>query len=518
MLGVEGNSEGRLESSARGSARWGASAGVALAALAVHAHSIAFGFVDLDDRDFLVDDHEFLARPFDLFRTFARSYMHVVDPAHPYRRPLVTASYVLDARWSGARPFGYHVTNVVLHAIASTLCLGLLRRLGFEPLVAVLGALFFAVNPALVSDVAWIPGRNDSLLAVLALGAWLAFMADAARPTWRAKSLHWTLFALALFTKETAVVLPLVCLAQAMLLRGGVSPPPQDRRWSWVALLPGWTVCVALRFAAGPLAGGGVIAPPEIGHRLWLLLSGLGQLAFPFDPSLVGVVSDSPIAGGLLAATAAAMTTAFLHGVRPTVVFFGAVTFVLWSLPPLAAGGTLVLGSRLYVPAVGVVIAGAELVRASGLDKRVLAAFGAATIAVLAVVTTGFEATFHDPRSFARAAVDAAPHSPVAHLCLGYVDQRAGDDDGALREYARAIALGSAYVVHNNIAIIHMAHGRWADAERELREELAVDPGYALAYRNLAIVLRHVGRPDDAAAADIRARELSREFEAGRPR
>ena len=74
-----------------------------------------------------------------------------------------------------------------------------------------------------------------------------------------------------------------------------------------------------------------------------------------------------------------------------------------------------------------------------------------------------------------------------------------------------SLALGPGEVVHNNIAVIHMAHARWADAERELREELALDPRYARAYENLAIVLRREGREDESRAATNAARKLEAE-------
>jgi protein O-mannosyl-transferase len=518
VLNVERNPAAERDKSGGGRAWSWAPFVVAMTAFAVHAHSIAFGFVDLDDRDFIVDDHAFLARPADLLRAFARPYMHVVAPAHPYHRPIVTASFVLDAQWSGTRPFGYHLTNVVLHSIASVLCLGLIRRLGFAPVLTILAALLFAVHPALGSAVAWIPGRNESLLAVSVLGAWIAFASHVERPSWRAMTTHVALFALALFTKETAVMLPLVCAVHAAWL-GAARPFRAASFRSVIVFTPGWAACFALRFAAQRLAiDGGPVTAAEIAGQLRPLPSGLAELAFPFSPSLIGVASDSTVAGGLLAAVLAAVFVVAVRGIRPGTVFFGAVVFVLWSLPPLVTRGTLVLGSRLYLPAVGVVIAAAELMRALKLEARVLGAFGAAAIAILAVIAAGYEATFRNPRSFAQAAVEAAPRSPVAHFCMGAVDQRAGDYDRALAEYARAIDLGSTYVVHNNVAVIEMARGRWADAERELDTELAVDPGYAVAYRNLAIVLRHEGRTDDAIDAEARAQRLAGESEPGRTR
>jgi hypothetical protein len=148
---------------------------VAMAAIVTHGRAAGFDFTYLDDRDLIVDDQAFLGRPTSLIRAFARSYMHVVDGHHAYYRPLVTASYAADAQWSGLRPFGYHCTNVALHAIASVLLLALLRHFGLGRIVTLAAAVVFAVHPVLASAVAWIPGRNDVLLAVFALASWLSF-------------------------------------------------------------------------------------------------------------------------------------------------------------------------------------------------------------------------------------------------------------------------------------------------------------------------------------------------------
>jgi Flp pilus assembly protein TadD len=175
------------------------------------------------------------------------------------------------------------------------------------------------------------------------------------------------------------------------------------------------------------------------------------------------------------------------------------------------------------LPACGVVLAIGEIVRAAVFERapHVAAAdgpdpvparlfVGLSTIVVLVLVgiTAGYEASFRDPRAFARAAAAGSPHSALAHFCLGRVYQGDGDDDRALAEYDTSLALGPGEVVHNNIAVIYMAHARWADAEEQLREELALDPRYARAYENLAIVLRREGRPDEALAAAEKARAL----------
>jgi hypothetical protein len=507
-------------------------AGVALAAAIAHAPSAGFAFTDLDDRDLVVDDAAFLARPANLLRAFGRSYMHVVDPAHAYYRPLVTVSYGLDAQWSGTGPVGYHLTNLALHALASVLFLLVLRR--FVPsAIATLAAIVFAVHPALAAAVAWIPGRNDTLLAVFALSAWLFFLRDRALPslvaspsartpvgprsthTRRDRALHWALFGCALLTKETAVALPIVWGLQGVLLGGW----PRERRRDALVLCGGWaTLALCSALAHRELSGDvGAIRPSALARNLPQLFASLGKVVFPVDPTVLAAPEDLSPWPGVIAALAIAAGGRFVRGVRPRLVALGMSAFVLLLLPPLAAPGTLVLDSRLYLPACGVLLAVAEIVRAAAFERavplppRLFVAFSAVAVLVLWAITAGYEASFRDRRAFARAAVAGAPHSPLAHFCLGKAYQTDGDDDRALAEYETSLALGPGEVVHNNIAVIHMAHGDWADAERELREELVLDPRYARAYDNLAIVLRHEGRDEESRAATETARKIESE-------
>jgi hypothetical protein len=461
-------------------------------ALAVHARTIGFGFTGLDDSDLVVGDQAFLANPASLLHVLGRSYLHVVDPAHAYWRPLVTASYILDAQWSAAHPWAYHATNVVLHAVASVLVLTLLRRLILGRTVALLGALAFAVHPALAPAVAWIPGRNDSLLAVTVLASWLLLL----RRTRVADAAHLGFFALALMAKETSLVFPVLW---AMQLSGTSS---RSRR-SWrgrLGLAAAWGCLVAARFVAHP--GVPHSTPGELLAGVPLFAVAVGQLVLPLKPVVLAVTGDLSVVPGLLAAALLGLATWRLRRVRRWVVGFGALVFLLSIAPAVAVPGTLVLDHRLELPAVGVLVVVGELVRAAaGRNTRTLVAFGGVVVSALALVTMAFESAYRDPVAFAREAVAGSPRSPLAHFCLGQVEQRAGHDDQALAEYGTALTLGPAEVVHNDIAVIAMKRGEWPEAERELHEELALNPGYATAQYNLAIVLRHEGRAAEACEA-----------------
>jgi protein O-mannosyl-transferase len=482
------------------------------AVLLVHGPSVAFGFTGLDDQDLLGDDAAFLRGPVSLLRIFARSYMHVVDAHHPYYRPLVTASFALDAHWPGASPIPYHATNVLVHACASLLFLGLLRRFAMGA-AATAGALLFAVHPTLASAVAWIPGRNDSLLALFVLAAWRFLPFDGlgpsgAQPRLGDLGLHLAFFALALLAKETALVAPAVWTLHVALQ---ARPDPANRRRiTWIVLPLGWLVLVAARLA---LASAPV---PPVGARdgaffLSLLVRSLGPLVLPLNPALLSDKADLPLASGVAVLALVATAAALVPGVRMRVVAIGAAAYAGFALPGLFAGATLLLTTRLYLPACGALLVATEALRAlfdRAAAKRPAMSFAFVTAAAFAFLSLAYEGTFANRRRFARAETEASPHCAMAHFCLGASCQMDGDDGRAMAEYQSALALGAVEVVHNNIAVIEMGRGEWLAAEVDLRREIAVNPGYARALRNLAIVLRHEGRDADAADAEARASTL----------
>jgi hypothetical protein len=102
-------------------------------------------------------------------------------------RPIVIASYALDWQWTEGEPWGFHLTNLLLHAANSFLLLLVLRGWGVRQWAALVAAVVFAVHPVQTETVAWISGRTDGLcllgllLATLGLRRLVTARAETAR-------------------------------------------------------------------------------------------------------------------------------------------------------------------------------------------------------------------------------------------------------------------------------------------------------------------------------------------------
>ncbi len=497
-------------------------AAVVTLALALYVRTLTFDFTYLDDNTLILDQQSFLAQSSSPWRSFARPFLPSAARDHTYYRPLVNASFALDAQWSGTNARGYHLTNVLLHALAAGLLFLLLRRLGGRDNVALWGGLVFAAHPALTEAVTWIPGRTDILLTVCAIASWLLLPRprkrtratgpdqrsaepDEADPPdalmWVRRVGHLLAWLAALFSKEAAVVLPLVYLAHLRLWE----------RHSWRRvfapwLLAGWGVTLgvylAARAAVVPEGMGlaGVSALNVFSNVPVLLISSFGKLTLPVHLAVLAIPEDTSLWPG--AAAAGLMGAAlFVPRIQRAPILFGIGSFIAFVLPGLPASNLLILESRLYLPAIAIVIGVCALAnQVDRLPARAVGAGGIVIVGLLAITSFNYSGDFRDRLTFSRAAVRGSPHSALAHRNLGVAYQIAGDDDSARRSYEWALAQDAGEpVVHNNLAVILMAKGQLAEAERELRQELAINPRYADAHNNLARVLEALGRTDEAA-------------------
>jgi 4-amino-4-deoxy-L-arabinose transferase-like glycosyltransferase len=135
-----------------------------------------------------------------------------------YYRPLLLVWMRINHFLFGLNPVGWHTTSVLLHVGATAVAFFLARRLLKNCQAALVVAAIFTLHPLQVESVAWLSAANESLSAIFIFACYLLFLKslDEAGQV-RSRRLSVLMFALALLTKETAAVVPVMIVLFAFL-------------------------------------------------------------------------------------------------------------------------------------------------------------------------------------------------------------------------------------------------------------------------------------------------------------
>jgi hypothetical protein len=161
----------------------------------------------------------------------------------PQYYPLTHTTFWIEWRLWGDRTVGYHIANVLLHAINALLLWRLLRLLDVPGAWA--AAMLFALHPIQVESVAWISERKNLLSMMFYLGALITWWRGANGSGRGQLIAAFVLFVLALLAKSVACSMPAVALVLLWWKRGML-------RWRdvWL-LLPFFAVGLAMALLTG---------------------------------------------------------------------------------------------------------------------------------------------------------------------------------------------------------------------------------------------------------------------------
>ena len=188
---------------------------------------LAGEFLNWDDSTHLFEN--MAVKNFDLARIFQQTVQSVYIP-------LTTLSFAVEYRFFGDHPFGYHLDNLILHALNTVLVYLLGMRLGLVPRAALMAALIFGIHPMKVESVSWVTERKDLMYAffyLLSILQYLKFLEC------KQSKCYWVSIGmgfLSLLAKPMALSLPLVFLLLDWFRRRQFSLKTILEKWPLVVL------------------------------------------------------------------------------------------------------------------------------------------------------------------------------------------------------------------------------------------------------------------------------------------
>lgn len=470
---------------------------------------------------FVYDDHDTVTANPSIVEPSNVRFLLVYSPF----RPVVNVSYAVDRLAFGAGPEGFHATSIALHAgVAALLYVflaGLLADAGLSRGIrtaAFLGAAVFALHPIQTEAVGYVSGRSELLCAFWFLASLLAARRamHSGRRVYAAIAL--VCAALALASKEVAIVLPVVILAYDWLLGPGGEPARRARRRRYfVPAIVALLIAAAVRAAALGVpsvvtgAGAAVLNLLTQGIVIWRYV---GLLVWPHGQSIMhGVHRVTTVADAQGLAAAAALLLAVIMAVRVRRTAPVVTVGVIWFLAVLAPSSSIVplregmAEHRVYLASAGLIAIVVERAAAWLSGRRVAAArlpvlaASCAALVILGVLTVRRNVVWSSPVTLWGEAVIHAGGMWEPHYALADSLREAGDCHRAIAAYARVVELAPAHRdAYTNLGICLAQTGQLPEAERAFRDALEIDPGFVRGYTNLgalALIEGDAGRARD---------------------
>ncbi len=424
-----------------------------------------------------------------------------------FYRPIQAITHGIDYLLWGRRLAGHHITNILFHALTALMLYLLLLKI-LSQHIAFISALFFAIHPVHTEAVTYISGRADPISSLFVLLTILLFE--------RHPFLSYNLFILAVLSKESAIVAPLLLILYLWA-------KDRDLKKEAGNILPFVVIIIiyaALRFTilnflhSIPENAPKAFFYVPIYIRLATFLKTLPvyfmMLLWPFglhmerDIDLSHSIFEPQAFLSLLI-----ILVVFIAGFRIRhkyrFLLFSALWFFIAIFPnsnifPINA---LIYEHWLYLPSVGFFIVCAWLLGKIPKTRRSLKLLSLASVLFISIFyvwrTMERNKEWHDPISFYESTIKYKPDSARLHnnLAMAYADE--GREDDAIREYKKAIECGDYYAQpHYNLSNIYIGRGDYATAIKELKRSLEIDNNFLYSHESLSQIYFKLDRFDEA--------------------
>jgi len=444
---------------------------------ALYLQALFFDFSYFDDNRLIIDRYYSLAQLSNIGEAFKQD-MSLLSIGG-YYRPLLTISFIIDAQLGGISPIMYHLTNIIIHLVASSLLFILLSRLGYRKGLSFFFSLIFTVHPALTHAVCWIPGRNDSLLAIFIMLSFITLLSFIETRKWKYYALHLFFFTLAVFTKEVSFVFIIVAFLYLHLV-------VKDKIFSSNKLIfgTGWLIIIILWLVArqSPLGSNTIDKISFAWGDLAAIFIYIGKILLPFNLSVVPILKDSTLIYGFITLMLLIISLFLTKNKRVNFIIFGALWFILFLIPSFINASLSVVSffmeHRIYLPMIGffIIVLETDPIKKLDIKNSPAAIFGVLVVIILSTITYLHSLDYKDKYAFWESAVATSPDAPFAHVNLGFAYQSDGKLDLAEKECKRALELNPEQpLAHNILGLIYMGKNMYKEAEKEFEQELAIN-------------------------------------------
>ncbi len=477
---------------------------VIIVALALYAKSFFYQYTYSDDVQLVVQSQNVLGHLSNFFKLFTSDvFLSFANPQVMYR-PVFNVVFMLELQISKNSPMIFHITNVLVHIGCTLVLFAVLKQLRVTRALAIAATLIFCVHPLNASAVVWIPGRNDTLLALLVFVSFYFFLRWVATGNqWKLLG-HFVFFLLAMFTKESSFVLPVLCVAYLVVVR-------RERFSASGTLLiiaEGLVTFLIWLVLRGMVSGQTIVHQhvlsyvPNFVHNVPAFLLYVGKAILPFNLSIFPNLHDHSLMLGLVGTLALVVGLAIRKPRSFRETSWGLLWFLLFLAPTMILGG-IFHEHRAYCAFLGLLFAVTQFpfVQSADLSRPGQIIAFVVLLLMYSFLTLAHSEEFRNRESYATSAYLNDPSVDVSSAALAGLFLDEGDNEEAVRVLQRAIAQDSNMkFVHRLLGDAYASQHEFGLAAKQYEASIKVDPLQLYAYVNYGKMCLDIGKPDSAVA------------------
>lgn len=480
---------------------------LAVLTLAVFGQTLRHDFIRLDDDVYITLNKDILQ--YGLSRATVEWAFRTTYNANWH--PLTWLSYLVDVELYEFEPWGFHLTNLLLHLANVLLVFLVLSRMTGALWKSAFVAALFAVHPLHIESVAWVAERKDVLSTFFWLLAMWAYVRYVERITFWRQAALWAAFALGLLSKPMLVTFPFTLLLldywplRRMISR---SEKRQDRvtvadlLWEKLPLFGLAAASCFITFQAQQASGavGAVhsFTPAmRLGNALVSYMTYLVKTVAPtglsvYYPHMGPLIPKWQIIGSAVLLISIT-TSVVIAGRKRPYLPVGWLWYVGTLVPVIGlvqVGAQAMADRYTYVPLIGIFIIAAwgipnlvELLSRRIASSRLVPALAVAVILILGAISAIHTHRWRDSISLFSYGISVTRYNAVLHQDLGNAYRDEGMNEEAISQYRAALSINpSIGSAHNNLAVALYWVGDYEEAWREayLAASCGVppDPGF----------------------------------------
>lgn len=436
-------------------------------------------------------------------------------------RPVLLFSYALDYQFWGYKPAGYHLINLILHIFSAFFLYLVIVKIFKNCSVALLCSLFFLIHPVQTEAVTYISGRADLLFTFFLLGSLYYFLIfeETLNKKYLIGSL--SLFLIALFSKETAIIFPfLLVLYYSTLKRNSANFFARERFLKISPfLVPAGFYFLIRQLTLGPSNLITSLVNYELSsffHRTlvfakstlsyWKILILPTNLHYRLADDLIIQPGDFGLIFGILFLFAPIFISIFAKKIRKFIIFaFGWFFIGIFPSSNILIPINYVVGERwLYFSAIGFFIVLAVLLNQLLNQPKFKKGVTIVTIVIgilFSVIAIDRNRDWKNEISFFSQTLEYFPDNARMHADLAIAYAEGGNNEKALAEFRRSIELNPDEPnIHFNFGVFFQNNGNLEAAAEEYELAIKTKGAPPKAYDNLASVYVKLKRYDDAIA------------------